>query len=54
MATETFECLTCKAHVVYTRIVIPAFRKEVQVRAEPQVVYLTCSQNHTHPYTVNG
>ena len=54
MVPETFKCLTCEMEVVYTRIVIPALRREVPRREEPQVVYLTCRKNHTHPYTING
>lgn len=53
MSDQTFECPTCKREVVYRRIVLPSLRGETAVPAEPQVVYLTCAENHTHPYSIS-
>jgi len=53
---QTFTCKDCGEEIPYIREVVQGLliTDDEQARDEPTVVYLECSNGHTHPYKVTG
>jgi len=57
IATQTFQCKSCGIDVTYKRKTVLGLtiRGDDNGNGDKQkVVYLTCAEGHTHPYTVIG
>jgi len=57
ITTQTFQCKSCGIDVIYKRKAVLG----LTIRGDDsgsddkvKVVYLTCDEGHTHPYTVTG
>ena len=55
MAVQTFKCPKCGEEVVYEPQTIPSLRgkRPAKPATTTKVVYLTCVNDHTRPYTVH-
>ena len=52
---QTFKCKDCNKEIIYKRKIVMGLVKIGDVdNEEEKVVYLTCEDGHTYPYTIKG